>query len=93
MTLFIPLPTSLDKAAIDKSIADALTKDQAEFVASIVAPNTWYNFPDTGGRAIAGFTFLDSTGDEIELDTRINGGSRQYMSAIALSDLQILLEY
>jgi hypothetical protein len=93
MTLFMPLTSAVDTAAMQAAIANALTKDQAGFVVSIVAPNTWYNFPDTGGRAIAGFTFLDSTGDEIELDTRINGGSRQYMSAIALSDLQILLEY
>jgi hypothetical protein len=93
MTLFTPLTSTTDTTAIQSAIADALIKDQAGFVVSIVAPNTWYNFPDTGGRVIAGFAFLDSTGDEIDLDTRTNGGTRQYMSAIALSDLQILLEY
>lgn len=100
MTLYTPIQSGLGSGAVSDevkaAISDALTKDQEVLVIPSVPVNTWTNFPDStqnAGRTIAGFSLRSSSGESLPLDTRLSGGKWQVLSAIALTNVQIYVEF
>jgi hypothetical protein len=98
MTLYTPIANT--SSGIQELIADALAeglaKDQETLVLAELQPNTWTNIPasvDNPTRAIAGLQLRSSSGESLPLDSQMIGGTWQIRSAIALTNVQILLEY
>jgi hypothetical protein len=95
VTLYTPLSSN---DTIQDLIDTALTKDQETFVIASLPADTWTDFPTSTipanvGKQIAGFEIRSSTGEDLPLDTQFVEGVWQIKTAIALTNIQIKVEY
>lgn len=96
MTLFTPIGNASGTNALQTAIDEALAKDQETLMLANLPANVWTDFPvstKNPGKPIAGFLIRSSTGESLRLDTQNSGGTWQVMTGIALTNLQIQVEY